>query len=166
MQGRKLLSRLCIVLGVLCIGGAAGLGIRNQQEDARAQQQAGQVLAQLQQDASGSTHTAPVILPEETVPSMRTVSINGYDYIGYLTFPTLDTKLPVMDHWSKAGLKIAPGRYCGSVYTGDLVIAGHNYAKGFGKLKALRQGAPVLIWPAFVATAMSAIVVSSVSPER
>lgn len=63
MQGRKLLSRLCIVLGVLCIGGAAGLGIRNQQEDARAQQQAGQVLAQLQQDASGSTHTAPVILP-------------------------------------------------------------------------------------------------------
>ena len=29
-----------------------------------------------------------------------------------------------------------------------------------------RQGAPVLICPAFVATAMSAIVASSVSPER
>ena len=29
-----------------------------------------------------------------------------------------------------------------------------------------RAGAPVLIWPAFVATARSAIVVSSVSPER
>ena len=29
-----------------------------------------------------------------------------------------------------------------------------------------RAGAPVLIWPQFVATARSAIVVSSVSPER
>jgi hypothetical protein len=29
-----------------------------------------------------------------------------------------------------------------------------------------RAGAPVLIWPAFVATARSAIVASSVSPER
>ena len=32
--------------------------------------------------------------------------------------------------------------------------------------RSVRAGAPVLIWPAFVATAMSAIVVSSVSPER
>ena len=29
-----------------------------------------------------------------------------------------------------------------------------------------RHGAPVLIWPAFVATARSAMVVSYVSPER
>ena len=33
-------------------------------------------------------------------------------------------------------------------------------------LRSLRHGAPVLIWPQFVATAMSAIVESSVSPER
>jgi hypothetical protein len=32
--------------------------------------------------------------------------------------------------------------------------------------RSLRAGAPVLIWPALTATAMSAIVVSSVSPER
>ena len=32
--------------------------------------------------------------------------------------------------------------------------------------RSLRAGAPVLIWPQFVATARSAIVVSSVSPER
>ena len=76
---------------------------------------------------------------------MRTVNIDGYDYIGYLSFPTLDTELPVMSGWSKVGLKIAPGRYYGSVYTGDLVIAGHNYRTGFGKLKLLRQGDPVLL---------------------
>ena len=32
--------------------------------------------------------------------------------------------------------------------------------------RSVRLGAPVLIWPAFRATAMSAMVVSSVSPER
>src|SRR5580765_1198571 len=32
--------------------------------------------------------------------------------------------------------------------------------------RSLREGAPVLIWPQPVATARSAIVVSSVSPER
>ncbi|CPU65606.1 Uncharacterised protein [Mycobacteroides abscessus] len=33
-------------------------------------------------------------------------------------------------------------------------------------MRSPRAGAPVLIWPAFVATDRSAIVVSSVSPER
>jgi hypothetical protein len=32
--------------------------------------------------------------------------------------------------------------------------------------RSVREGAPVLIWPALTATAMSARVVSSVSPER
>ena len=32
--------------------------------------------------------------------------------------------------------------------------------------RSLRAGAPVLIWPQLVATARSAMVVSSVSPER
>jgi hypothetical protein len=32
--------------------------------------------------------------------------------------------------------------------------------------RSVREGAPVLIWPALVATARSAIVVSSVSPDR
>ena len=33
-------------------------------------------------------------------------------------------------------------------------------------IRSVRLAEPVLIWPAFVATAMSAIVASSVSPER
>ena len=33
-------------------------------------------------------------------------------------------------------------------------------------VRSPREGAPALIWPAFTATARSAIVVSSVSPER
>ncbi|MCI5817188.1 sortase [Ruminococcus sp.] len=141
------LSRLCIGLGLICILLAAALGIYNLREDNAARQRSDHVLAALRQEVSSTEHEGfqPVWqLPEESTPQMRTVNIDGYDYIGYLSFPTLDTELPVMSGWSKAGLKIAPGRYYGSVYTGDLVIAGHNYRTGFGKLKLLRQGDPVL----------------------
>jgi hypothetical protein len=34
------------------------------------------------------------------------------------------------------------------------------------QMRSVRLSEPVLIWPAFVATAMSAMVLSSVSPER
>ena len=33
-------------------------------------------------------------------------------------------------------------------------------------IRSVRESEPVLIWPLLVATAMSAMVVSSVSPER
>ena len=52
--------------------------------------------------------------------------------------------LPVMQQWSYPGLKIAPGRYSGSLYTDDLVIAGHNYARHFGPLAQLTVGTEVL----------------------
>lgn len=74
---------------------------------------------------------------------MKTVSIDGYDYIGYLEVPDLDLRLPVMSEWSYAGLKIAPGRYSGSVYSSDLVIAGHNYAKHFSPLKWQETGTKI-----------------------
>lgn len=49
-----------------------------------------------------------------------------------------------MQQWSYPGLKIAPGRYSGSLYTDDLVIAGHNYARHFSPLTQLTVGTEVL----------------------
>ena len=49
-----------------------------------------------------------------------------------------------MQQWSYPGLKIAPGRYSGSLYTDDLVIAGHNYARHFSPLAQLTVGTEVL----------------------
>ena len=71
-------------------------------------------------------------------------TIDGYDYIGYLSIPSIGLALPVMQQWSYPGLKIAPGRYSGSLYTDDLVIAGHNYARHFSPLTHLTVGTEVL----------------------
>lgn len=72
--------------------------------------------------------------------SMPTVKIEGKEYIGVLSIPTIDISLPVLSRLSKSGLKAAPCRYVGSAYLDSLVIAAHNYKAHFGKLKELRIG--------------------------
>ena len=46
---------------------------------------------------------------------MQTKTIDGIKYIGVLEVPELSLQLPVMSHWSLAGLKIAPGRYAAEI---------------------------------------------------
>ncbi len=71
---------------------------------------------------------------------MTVVEIGGYGYIGCLSIPALELKLPVMSEWDYTRLKIAPCRYSGSTKTDDLVICGHNYTRHFGTLKSLQPG--------------------------
>ena len=71
---------------------------------------------------------------------MRVVTIAGYGYIGWLEIPAIGSRLPVMDQWDAVRLKVAPCRQAGSVYTDDLVVAGHNYDTFYARLGELRQG--------------------------
>lgn len=70
---------------------------------------------------------------------MPTRMVDGVAYIGILQIPTLELELPVISQWSYAALKQAPCRYSGSAYTGNLILAGHNYATHFGRLQSLHQ---------------------------
>ena len=84
---------------------------------------------------------------ESAAPNYRTDGspkrIDGYLCIGCLSIPSLGLELPVMSDWSYPQLKLSPCRYSGSTGTGDLVICAHNYARHFGKLKTLSEGAEV-----------------------
>ncbi len=71
---------------------------------------------------------------------MTVKNIDGNDYIGYITIPSINIKLPVMSNWNYDKLKIAPCRYNGWTTTGDFVIAAHNYQKHFGLLHKLKNG--------------------------
>ena len=55
----------------------------------------------------------------------------------------LESIFPIFFLWSYPKLKIAPCRYSGSAYTGNLVIAAHNYRTHFGLLEGLAPGAQV-----------------------
>lgn len=76
--------------------------------------------------------------------TVMTVMVEGNAYIGCLDIPAIDLFLPVMSSWSYAKLKIAPCRYGGSAYTGELVIAAHNYRSHFGSLRYLNTGDQVI----------------------
>ena len=146
---RNKLGSLLIALGVLALLGAAGLFGYNQWDNARAEKAADAVLTQLEE----TIERPKTILPGEMValseaaadaPEMPVTFIDGYDYIGYLSIPSIGLALPVMQQWSEPGLKIAPGWYSGSLYNDDLVIAGHNYTRHFSPIKHLAAGTEVL----------------------
>lgn len=76
--------------------------------------------------------------------AMSTVTIDGYEYAGYISIPALELELPVMAQWSYPRLKIAPCRYYGSAAENNLVIAAHNYPRHFGQLSNLEKGEEVI----------------------
>lgn len=85
---------------------------------------------------------APVRALFEINPDMEMpiTVIESNEYIGILDLPVLGISLPVMSDWSYPQLKIAPCRYKGSAYTGDLIISAHNYERHFGRLTSMIPG--------------------------
>ena len=78
-----------------------------------------------------------VLHPDMEMPEEE---IDGNRYIGALEIPALALELPIISEWNYAQLKIAPCRYLGSAYQGNLILAGHNYKSHFGSLYRLEAG--------------------------
>ena len=161
-----------ITVGLLLIMAALVLTVYNLWDERRADSATNSIMGQLSYitDTTNTAHIADVagITEEAGVPQsfpdsgtvcekqvipdylanpdmeMPTVTIDGNLYIGVLTIAALDLSLPVMEDWSYPKLKISPNRYQGSAYTGNMIIAGHNYRKHFGNLRSLTTGDEVL----------------------
>ena len=82
--------------------------------------------------------------PDMEMPEFTLSSLGDISCIGILEIPSLDLQLPVISEWSYPALRLAPCRYTGSAYKGDLVIAAHNYQSHFGRLKMLSTGSEVI----------------------
>ena len=134
-----------IILGCGLLAAALSLFLRNQQEQNRAAAASQEAIAKVV-EVIQEQDNAPEVLPDPTVPTaveertMTVADIDGYGYIGFLGLPSLELELPVMADWTYPQLQIAPCRYSGSIFTNDLVIMAHNYAKHFGKLKDMHTG--------------------------
>lgn len=81
--------------------------------------------------------------PDMDMPEYTLKSLGDVVCIGILEIPALDLELPVISSWSYSSLRLAPCRYSGSAYKGDLVIAAHNYQSHFGGLRTLPEGSEV-----------------------
>ena len=140
--------------GLLLIAAALFLSAYNERESHEARDSARQVIAQLcdalpteadeeETEPEPESTTVPESQPD-VEREMPVQTINGRDYIGVLSIPSLELELPVISQWDYPSLKIAPCRYAGSLYQDNLIICAHNYASHFGKLKELRSGDIVL----------------------
>ena len=128
--------------GLLLIAAALFLSVYNEWESHEARDSARQVIAQLCDELpteAGEPTTLPDVRRE-----MPVKTIDGRDYIGVLSIPSLELELPVISQWDYPALKVAPCRYSGSLYQDNLIICAHNYASHFGKLKELQPGDIVL----------------------
>lgn len=142
---------LWITLGLLLIAAALFLASYNLYDGLRAGQHAAETVEVLEGDLVSKAEPEE---PEQQTPEeqelpgyllspymeMPVKSVDGVDYIGVVRIPALGLELPVISQWSYDDLRIAPCRYSGSAYLGNLVICGHNYSAHFGKLKSLQQG--------------------------
>lgn len=129
-------------LGLLLIVSALSLTIYNIWDEKRAGQEASKVIEKLTEEFDETVKeveddTLYLMYPDMEMPAIQ---IDGKRYLGILEIPALDLRLPIMESWSYPNLKISPCRYEGSVYSEDLIIAGHDYRSHFGLLKMLQKG--------------------------
>ena len=141
MKRTRKKGTLLMILGLLLIAAAFLLTGYNIWEGKRAEKSTDQVLKKMLSEKS-EKHT-----PDEEPDYMKnpdmempTVQIDGQRYIGILSIPSVQMVLPVMSEWSYPKLRVAPCRYSGSVYSGHMVIAAHNYNTHFGLLKKVNIG--------------------------
>ena len=126
-----------MVLGLLCILAAGGLVIYNRKQDDAAGRESALALSRVEAATSdtllrGLSNVMPV------------VEIDGRDYIGTLSIPSLELELPILVAWDEEDSMIAPCRFSGSAYDDTMVIAGHNMRAHFSPIKSLTPGAEVL----------------------
>lgn len=127
-----------MVVGFLLLLSAIGLMGYNKWQENQSEQVVSEVMEELEQVV------IPVKRKEKELPKqLQSVTIDGYEYIGILSLPTVDKEFPILKNWSDDLLKISPCRYKGSYLKDNMIIAGHNYSTGFGLLKSLEIGDPV-----------------------
>ncbi len=145
----KKAGKIILIIGCVLVACAAVLIVHNLWDSKRAEQASNEVLEQLEQmddSESSSTDTNNQVPLYKQFPDMEmpVKIIDGYGYIGVVEIPAIDIKLPVMDECDDTRLTIAPCRYKGSVYSKDIVIAGHSYLRHFRPIRQLNIGDEVI----------------------
>ena len=146
---RNKIAKTMIITGVVSVLAALSLFIYNRIASSNAAKFAEDAVSQLQSPAVREHVLTPGNDDDPDHPSengstdnagMEYVIVNEYEFIGYLSIPSLRLNLPVISEWSYDNLNLSPCRYSGSPATDDFVIAAHNYSSHFGFISSLNIG--------------------------
>lgn len=138
-NGRRLAGAGLILAGLLACFLAGTRHLKNLWLEQEADDFVQSVLPSLAEGGQKEAHKQGEASGEESV-----VWLDGTCYLGILSIPSLELRLPVMADYEESSLKLAPCRYRGTVEGGDLIIAGHNYRKQFSPIRRIQIGAEVI----------------------
>lgn len=130
-------GHICTVIGILLILAALAIWNYNEWDADRADYTAQTLLTEV---TAQQTRTKP-----QTAETADSESEKSDRFLGTLSLPTLNLELPVYATYDDSLMKDTVCRYAGGVDTENLVIAGHNYKRHFGKLTNLRIGDEVAL---------------------
>ena len=146
---RKRLAKILMITGTVCVLAALSLFIYNKVVSYNAAKFAEEVVTQLRSSAypenpesrNDPTQDNTAGVPDkDSAASMDMIPVKGYQFIGYLSIPTLRLNLPVISDCDYDKLIFSPCRYSGAPATDDFVIAAHNYSSHFGFISGLSVG--------------------------
>ena len=145
-------STIWLISGAMLLIAALLLIFYNLREDRQGAEYSEQIIQQLKRTLPEQENTDFTEFPTEedlfaryetpTEPLFRT---EDGEFVAIINIPDLGIELPVQSEWSYPGLKISPCRYKGSILTGDIILAAHNYQSHFGRIQELNTGAEILL---------------------
>ena len=138
---RRIAGNILLILGLLSLLVAGGLCLYNLYEDNEFYEDSFELTSDIKAyigSADPEEEDLEDIYTDRT--ELEPVDVKGYPSDGYLLIPSIELETAVLDTWNNRYLRKAVCRYYGSPYPHDFVIAGHNFRRGFGKLKKLSPG--------------------------
>lgn len=134
-------GKIMKAIGLVCIIGAMAFVVRNYIENSEAGNLADSYMSSIKDQIPD--YEDKIEVPSEG--EMPAIDVDGQSFIAIVSIPALDLELPVQRDWSSLNAKASPCRYKGSVYENNLIIAGHNYDRHFGRLKNLVSGDTIIV---------------------
>ena len=148
---RNKLKKLLMISGSMMILASLMLFLYNIHQDKQAYRVSQETVSELQSmipavdtaetgKNSSGTEVSLLTQPAEKEEHIQLIEINGRLYCGYISIPSLELELPVLNETDSSGLETSPCRYSGNANTNDLIIAAHNYSSHFGRISTLESG--------------------------
>lgn len=131
-------GKILVIIGVFLILISLTMTVYNKYEDLKAGKDANETLNIIKDEITSQKNVVDT-LPTDEVREMKTININGDEFIGTITIPSINLELPVLSKFSNSNLKKAPCRYYGNLFTNDLIICAHAYETFFANLNKLKQ---------------------------
>ena len=139
------LGKRLIKTGILLIIVSLALITHNNYEEINAGKKSKLALEEIKNNIIEEDNNIDKTTISNPTNKTETTNVNGHDYIGTITIPTLNLELPIMSEYDYDKLKISPCRYYGNIHTNDLIICAHSYKTHFKYLNKLKQKHLVII---------------------